>query len=167
MLPSTYLWLHAHACCQEEVIRPVARVSCCSISLQKSGGAPRPQTKAAFLILVATSAALPGAVPWTLRLSLSGSDLPALHSVYVQAGTWAGAWKEPQSSLGFGEPKHGPMLQRGLGPKMVKMALPHFGVFVLKWAVLSFQECWLFPSPGEAGSPLGRGCVWKVLCLMT
>lgn len=72
---------------------------------------------------------------------LSGSDLPALHSVYVQAGTWAGAWKEPQSSLGFGEPKHGPMLQRGLGPKMVKMALPRFGVFVLKWAVLSFQEC--------------------------
>lgn len=51
MLPSTCLWSHAHTCCQEEVIRAIAGDSC-SVSLQKLGSAPRPWTKAIFLILV-------------------------------------------------------------------------------------------------------------------
>lgn len=59
------------------------------------------------------------------------------------------------------------MLQHGLGPKMAKMALSHFGVLVLKRAVLYFQERWSFASPGEASSPLDVGRIWKGLCRMT
>jgi len=92
MLPYTCLWLHAHTCCQAEVIGAIASGSYCCVSLQKSGSALRPQTKAIFLILVVTSAAMFSAVQGTLGLSLSGSDLPALHTVHLQASAWSGAW---------------------------------------------------------------------------
>lgn len=46
-----------------------------------------------------------------------------------------------------------------------KMVLPHPGLFVLKLAVLCFQDCWFFARPGELSGPSLRGCV-AGLCVM-
>lgn len=98
--------------------------------------------------------------------ALSGSASPDWICGLSTLFMWSRAWKEPQSTLQSREPEHASGLSMGW-VQNGKDGLVSLGVFMLKWSVLCFQECWLFASAGETSSPWDRRCVWKVWCLMS
>lgn len=145
VLPSTCLCLLAHTWCQAEDSRAVAHSSWTPCTSQ---GVPMAVSRS---IILTGAAALPGSVPQILLF---------LCSICVWAGGNSGAQRSSRAARGWRSPTHCASASAGS-----KIVLSHPGLFVLKLAVLCFQDCWSFARPGELSGPSLGGCV-AGLCVM-